>query len=146
MGALACALFSHRFEVWVRTGDSVAAKHAHLGAWARCERCGLERDWLGTVGERPADTALVLDRRHGAMRPLGEVIAIARGELSAPRLGAKERAHPSDALSSDAARSSDPARASARPIRRDRAGRSSSRSVRSLEVAPPVRDPSDPEG
>ena len=64
-GALACTLFEHRFEVWVRPGES-QAKHPHLGAWSRCARCGLERDWL-LPSERPEPGDPVIDRVHGAL-------------------------------------------------------------------------------
>lgn len=78
LGALACAVAGHRFVVWVRPEAVAAARHPHLGAWARCARCGHERDWLwGGIGAGDE----VLDRVHGVMRPLRDVIAIARGEI-----------------------------------------------------------------
>lgn len=122
LGAIACAIGEHRFEVWVRPGDAIAVKHPHLGAWARCARCGLERDWLFAAPSRPGPDDPVLDRVHGVVRPLRDVIATARGERPA--------VDPAPAPSVPvAARASGAGKGSARPIRRDRAGRSSSRSA-----------------
>lgn len=115
----------HRFLVWVRPADEIAVKHAHLGAWARCDRCGLERDWLFAAPDAPGPDDPVLDRVHGVVRPLREVIAVARGDQPATGIASSSPREPGavPALASAA-------KASARPIRRDRAGRSSSRSIR----------------
>lgn len=77
-GALArivCSLAGHRFVVWARSHQA-PPRHPHLGAWARCERCGHERDWLG---EGVSRDARLLDLVHGVARPLHEIVAIARG-------------------------------------------------------------------
>lgn len=76
---LMCVIFEHEFVVWVRSG-STSPRHPHLGTWARCERCGLERDWLF---EGLRDDDAVRDEVHGTMRSLREVIAVARGAIHA---------------------------------------------------------------
>lgn len=127
---IACAIGEHRFVVWVRPADAVAVKHAHLGAWARCERCGLERDWLFAAPGSPGPDDAVLDRVHGVVRPLREVIATARGERPPAAVPSAPRAESPPAAATSVAK------ASARPIRRDRAGRSSSRSLRPSRARP----------
>lgn len=128
---LACSTLGHRFVVWVRSGAE-ASRHPHLGAWARCARCAEERDWL-FAGTHPDDE--VRDEVHGVVRPLRDVLAIARG-LTQP-----------EALDAPLPRIESPARAGriSRPLRRggssSRSGRVSTRLGPDEGTAPSEHDP-----
>jgi hypothetical protein len=126
-------VLEHRFEVWVRPGKAISAKHPHLGTWARCARCGLERDWLWAAERIPKIDEIVIDQVHGVARPLGDVLAIARGV-----------AIPEPEAAKAAPREKPVTHRSAQPIRRDRAGRGSTRAGRTSRPLAQRDAPRDP--
>lgn len=132
VGALACALAGHRFVVWARSGEE-ASRHPHLGSWARCERCGAERDWLW---EGVRDDDVVRDLVHDVERPLGDVIAIARGERAGAQRVAEDAARAPRVPVEVPVPALRPPRRGSDSARGSRGGRTSSRTGRDSERDP----------